>query len=913
MFFALAIRLRVPRATMKITPMLRQYLDAKEQYPDSLLLFRMGDFYELFFDDAKIAADALDIALTSRNKGDPDEIPMAGVPHHSISGYVQKLIKAGYKVAVCEQMEDPSEAKGIVRREVVRVVTPGVCLDVDAVEARASNFLAAAAPVSRRSRAFALALCDVSTGELRLTEVASADGLVQELERAQARELLWPDDVPLPSVLARAHESAPDPGVITRVPAATARKRSLGRRLRELHATFGDREFRSAVMAPNEVEALVDVVDGLGLRHPKAGRAALCALLHYIADMQLGVPAHLAPPEAHRPQDHVALDSATEANLEIFQALIGGGRANSLLSVVDFTVTAAGGRLLRQVLAYPLIDVARIEARLDAVERLTQSQSRRTGVRDVLSEVGDMPRLVSRIISGGANARDLVALRDSLARMPDLKALAEEDDPALLGRLFARLDPCRDLVELLRRALVDEPPASTREGGMLREGFDADLDELIELSRSGKQWLLRYEAEQRGATGIDSLKLRFNKVFGYYLEVTKANLDRVPDDYIRKQTLANSERYFTLDLKEYEDKILGAKDRRAKLEAELFDRLVERVVGETERIQQTAGQVAKLDLLAGFAELAVRYRYARPVVDDGLVTHIVEGRHPVVERTQAGERFVPNSVHLDAESAQLLIVTGPNMAGKSTIIRQVALIALLAQVGSFVPAKEAHLGVVDQIFSRVGASDNLAQGQSTFMVEMTQTAHILRHATRRSLIVLDEIGRGTSTFDGLSIAWAVAEHICDVIGARALFATHYHELTELARTRERARNVSVAVKEWNDEIVFLRRLVDSPANKSYGIQVGRLAGLPQKVVERARQVLSNLESAEFTNGGLPILSLDPATPPPDSMQLDLFAMPGIRPGAANVIAALEEVDLDVMSPIEALNLIYSLKQNLKSG
>lgn len=886
--------------------MLRQYLDAKEKHPQSLLLFRMGDFYELFFDDAKIAAAELDIALTSRNKGAEDEIPMAGVPHHAVSRYIQQLIRAGHTVAICDQVEEASKAKGLVEREVVRVVTPGVCLDLDESSARVGNYLASIAPVTGNSAAFGIALADVSTGELRVSEVGSIESLWHELGRGAVRELLVVEGCERVTQ----HPSRNDAIHVTDVPKSSLSETALSRRLRDLQAGYSDREHRSAVKLPHEVESLVAVVDGMGLRHGKSARSALCSLLSYLAEVQLGVPAHMTDPAIHRPQDYVALDAATEANLEIFQALIGGGRGGSLMSVVDHTVTAIGARLLHQALAYPLTDTGRIEARLDVVETFTESEMRRSAIRERLREVADIPRLTSRVVTGGANARELVALRHSLEQIPCVLELSEAEDPDLLKSVFSNLDPCSELVDLLNRALVDEPPATTTDGGMFKDGYHPDLDELLELSRSGKGWLLSYEQAQRKESGIDSLKLRYNRVFGYYLEVTKANLHKVPENFIRKQTLATCERYFTLELKEYEDKILGAEDRRSQLEIELFAQLVKEVTECSERLFVTSTQLAKLDFLSSLAELAVRYAYIRPVVNDQHVTEIVEGRHPVVERTIVGERFVPNSVSLDCEHRQLLIVTGPNMAGKSTIIRQVALITLLGQVGSFVPAKEATLGMVDQIFSRVGANDNLAQGQSTFMVEMTQTAHILAHATERSLIILDEIGRGTSTFDGLSIAWAVAEHISDTIGARTMFATHYHELTELTKTREKVRNVSVAVKEWNDEIVFLRRLVDSPANQSYGIQVARLAGLPQTTIDRAKQVLSNLESSAYTNGGTPVLSIDPNQPDVGSDQFDLFAPPALSPGAASALAALEAAEVDVLTPIEALNLIYTLKHNL---
>jgi DNA mismatch repair protein MutS len=907
---------------MKITPMLRQYFDAKEKQPDALLFFRMGDFYELFFDDAKTASEVLDITLTSRNRGEPDEIPMAGVPFHAVDGYIQRLVDAGHRVAICEQLENPADVKGIVRRDVTRVITPGVRLDVDPAAARESQLVAAIAPAPK-GEGWALALCDVSTGELSVTEVASVASAMHELARAGTRELVVPD-----SVVETIGPNEWREGIHRTVrPRDIFSRTALGKRLRDLQSDYGDREFRSAVLAPSDAVALVDAVDELGLRHAKVVGAALSGLLAYVAEVQLGVPTHVSRPVARRPSDYVALDAATEANLEIFRALIGGGRGGSLLSVLDHTVTALGARRLRTLLAYPLVDCARIAERLDTVEVLVTGETRRARIREQLRGVADIPRLTSRIVGGAGNARDLVALRESLLRVPDLMAAREESDPALLGRVFDGLDPCPELAALLVEALVDDPPATTRDGGMFRQGYDDDLDELLELCKSGNSWLLRYERAQRDATGIESLKLKYTKVFGYYLEVTRANLDRVPDDYIRRQTVANAERYFTAELKEYEDKITGASERRVRLEQQLFGELVAKVLEAAPRLQATAAALAELDAFAGLAEASARNDYRRPVVDDSGVTQIDEGRHPVVEKTTAGERFVPNSTLLNRSERQLLIVTGPNMAGKSTIIRQVALIQLMAQVGCFVPAKQARLGVVDQIFSRVGANDNLSQGQSTFMVEMTQTAHILANATARSLIVLDEIGRGTSTFDGLAIAWAVAEHICDELGARTMFATHYHELTELVRLRENAVNVSVAVKEWNDDIVFLRRLVEGPANQSYGIQVGRLAGLPATVVARAKQILANLEESAYT-GGVPTLAIDHgaasgdlgadgdakkrARAVPDSGQLDLFSAPPVSPAQSRVLAALHAISLETLTPIEALNQLYALKRELES-
>ena len=867
-----------------VTPMMRQYLEIKSRYPDAILFFRLGDFYEMFMDDAVIAAKVLDITLTSRNKGSDDEIPLCGVPHHSCQPYVSKLVEQGHKVAICEQVEDPKQVKGIVKREVVRVVTPGLVTDLENLQPNENNYLMALAPSDQET--CGVALVDITTGEFRVTETGSSEGVRAEISSAQPREILIPDS-PAGENLAAELGFSLD-----------------GRSLNRLPEFVWEQD-----RASGELTTFFKVanLEAFGCSRLPAAIAAAGAALHYLRETQMGAVAHIRALSTYSSQEHLVLDEATRRNLELNANLQDGKRKGSLLGVLDRTVTAMGARLLRRWLNYPLIEVPAIVARHAAVEELHDESLLRADMRTALDGVYDLERLITRAIMGTANARDLVALRLSLQRLPQLLELLSPCSAPLLSQLCQALDPVEDVAALVSAALVEEPPVSLREGGLIQDGFDAELDELRTISREGKGWIARLEGDERQRTGISSLKVRYNKVFGYYIEVTKTHLDKVPEDYERKQTLANAERYITPTLKEYESKVLGAEERLTALEYELFIEVRQQVAACGERVQETARTLAQLDVLLSLAELAHDRRYVRPQIDDGDALLIEEGRHPVIEAMNLGERFVPNDVTLDTRENQLLILTGPNMAGKSTFMRQVALITLMAQMGSFVPAKAARIGAVDRVFTRVGASDNLARGLSTFMVEMNETANILHHATPKSLVILDEIGRGTSTFDGVSIAWSVAEYLHDhaPVAAKTLFATHYHELTELGITRERIKNYNVAVREWNDQVVFLRRIVPGPASHSYGIQVARLAGLPSPVIERAKEVLRNLEASELDADGAPRLARDTvgAAPVPASPQLTLFA------GENDLIRErLADVDIASLTPLDALNLLNELKE-----
>jgi DNA mismatch repair protein MutS len=858
------------------TPLMRQYLEVKDQHPDCIVFFRLGDFYEMFFDDAVVVARALDLTLTSRDKGKENPVPMCGVPHHSSRHYLAKLIEHGFKVAIVEQMEDPKSARGIVKREVVRIVTPGTIIDDDQLDPKAAQYLAAALVEEDRA---GVAYLDVTTGEFAASELPSLE-LIDELARLAPREILYDgfDAAPLRARLSAAWTVPPT------VPGDSRRflEEALGHPLSN---------------GPGE---------GLTSLALRAG----AAVLTYARQTQPKGALPLTRLKPYRPADHLVLDESTRANLELFATLQGGHKRGSLLHVLDETRTSMGGRLLRRWMAAPLTDVAQIRRRLDAVAWLVEHATVRTELRAELAEIYDLERLAGRATLGVASPRDLAFLARSLSRLPGLRAgLAA----ALVASAEGRLDHpellelgedlCGDVAGDISRVLVDDPPAQWKEGGFCRRGFHAELDELLDLSEGGKSKLLEIEARERERSGIASLKIRYNRVFGYYLEITRSHLARVPADYVRKQTLANAERFVTPELAEYEAKILTADERRVALELSTFEELRRQAAQAAPRLLALGEVVARLDALASLAEVAHASSYARPDVDEGLRVEIEDGRHPVVEKLAAAGKFVPNDVTLDPEDAQLLVITGPNMAGKSTALRQVALITLMAQMGSFVPARRARVGLVDRIFTRVGASDNLGRGESTFMVEMRETATILKHATRRSLVVLDEIGRGTSTYDGMAIAWAVAEHLHDRIGAKTMFATHYHELCALEGARPRVRNFSTAVREWKDEVVFLHKLVPGGASRSYGIQVARLAGLDRSVIARAREIVASLERGEDVNGA--------RVPSPDGDQLSLLAPPSAPLQSSAVERALAAADLDGMSPREALAFLAELQAKLR--
>jgi DNA mismatch repair protein MutS len=873
------------------TPAMRQYLDAKQQHRDAILFFRMGDFYEMFYEDALVAARALELTLTSRSKEtNGGGIPMCGVPFHAVDGYIAKLVRKGFRVAICDQVEDPRKAKGIVKREVVRVVSPGTLTDAGYLDAREPAFLLAVAAHGGQNGAQTLgaALLDLSTGEFSAAEYSGADGqqaLADEIAVLKPREVIVASDTNLaercPLLVAANLTTTP-------VDAWTFDLESARRALLDqLHAGG---------------------LEGFGLdRHPAAVSAA-GALVQYLRGTQKVDLAHVRAIAYRQRADSLLIDPTTLKHLEILEGSE-GGRAGSLLDEVDRTVTSIGSRLLRAWLLRPLVSLEPIRDRLDAVEDFAFRTTDRGKFRDTIKAVQDMERLVARAALGTAGPRDLVGLKQSLAVIPRIKAVLGEVQAPLLQSRVAELDELPDVRDLIDRTLVDDAPALAREGGFARDGFDRELDELRTISRSGKQVIAEMEERERARTGIHSLKIRFNRVFGYYIEISKSHLHAVPADYHRKQTIAGGERFITPALKDYEEKVLGADERILERELEIFDTLRKAVAAEAPRIQASAHAIAALDVLAALAEDAAVNNYIKPHVHDGDELAVVDARHPVVERrtSAAGEPFVPNDIMLDGSACQLVILTGPNMGGKSTYLRQTALICIMAQIGSFVPAREAKIPIVDRIFARVGASDNIARGHSTFMVEMQETAHILHTATSRSLVVLDEIGRGTATFDGLSIAWAVAEHLATHAKARpkTLFATHYHELTDLADATPGVVNFHVAAREWKDDIVFLRKIVPGRSDRSYGIQVARLAGLPGTVIQRAREILAALEHDELARGGRPSVSGTPSEP---QQQLGLF-QPSTPPDD-HLRQKLAAIDVNAMTPLEALTLLAELKQQL---
>ncbi len=874
--------------------MVQQYLSIKQQYPDAILFYRMGDFYEMFFEDAEIASRILEIALTSRNKKDKEPIPMCGVPHHAAQGYIARLIERGFKVAICEQVEDPARpprlsardggqatAKGLVKRDVVRVITPGMVVDTDILDARCNNFLMA---LYIRQGRYGIAHLDISTGTFRVTESSQFDKVADECRRIEPRETL----------LAESHREAPE-------------VKALIENLGETSVNFVKDEHFDLESAQARLlrQFKTHSLEGFGCNEWRAGIGAAGALLQYADEAQKGELVHITGIASYSLSEFMLVDETSKRNLELFETIRTGAKRGSLLGIMDQTITAMGARMLRAWLQYPLLDLEEIKLRLDAVEEAKEKLPARHSVRKALQEIHDLQRLNARIALDRCNARDLVALKDSIQKLPQIRSLLDGFTSQLFVDVTSKWDDLADVESLIEDAISDEPPLTTREGGIIKPGFDEKLDGLIRSSREGKDWISRLQAEERQATGINSLKVGFNKVFGYYIEVSKTNVDSVPVHYIRKQTLVNAERYITEDLKTYEAKVLGAEEEQAQLEYELFCAVREKVAQNNRRIARMGDTVSKLDVLLALAELAVQNGYVKPVVHGGDSLFLEESRHPVIEKLVSSERFVPNTIEMDDTSQQVLIITGPNMAGKSTVLRQVALLVLMAQVGSFVPAEAASVGVVDRIFTRVGALDNLAAGQSTFMVEMQETANILNTASERSLVILDEIGRGTSTFDGLSIAWAVAEFLHDWKdrGIKVLFATHYHELTDLVITKPRVKNYNVAVKEWNEEVIFLRKLVEGGTNRSYGIQVARLAGIPPEVLKRAKEILKNIEGGELNGVGEPVLARSNRPADKDvSAQLLLFKSLG-----EIVIDTLKKLDVSNMTPVEALNRLNDLK------
>ena len=884
------------------TPLMRQYAAIKKQHPNALLFFRLGDFYELFFDDAVVAARELQITLTSRNKEKDQAIPMCGVPYHAAENYLSKLLRKGFKVAICEQMEDPRFAKKLVRREVTRVLTPGTTLD-GSIGSEENNFLAA---LARVSGAVGLAALDLSTGEFRATEFRGPEAerrVLEELQQLRPRELLYPSGLPL---FDRAPLSSPEAQTET----TTALQRSglpqPADRPRFTETPLEDWVFSADYAVPlleNKLGVLS--LEGFGLQGRPAAATAAGAILHYVRSTQRGTLEHVDRIGFYDRQEYLVLDAVTVRNLELAEPLFAGaGNEVTLFRAIDATLTPMGKRLLRSWMLRPSINVTEINQRLDAVEAGVKEFIAREELRRALEGVLDIERLLSRVTLETANPRDVLALCASLNRTPGIKAALARLKPARLKELNALMDEMADLRERIEKTVVSEPPLTLADGGVIQPGVDQELDDLRNLSRNSKQYIAQIEERERKRTGVASLKVKFNSVFGYYIEISKANLHLAPPDYERKQTLVNAERFTTPELKEYEAKVLDAQEKIVEIERRLFADLRTAIAAEARRIRQTSLALAEVDVLASLAFIAQNRGYCRPQFAESGELEIMEGRHPVLEQqelTGSNDRFVPNDLYLNSSSHSILLITGPNMGGKSTYLRQTALVVLMAQMGGFVPARSARLPVVDRIFTRIGASDNLARGRSTFMVEMTETAAILNTATPRSLILLDEIGRGTATYDGLAIAWAVIEYIHSTSRAKTLFATHYHELTELDRLPG-VKNFHVAVKENAGGIVFLRKVDPGPADRSYGIEVAKLAGLPPEVVVRAREVLHEHESAEHQATE----HLSPGSREPEShMQLTMFT-----PLSQKIVDGLKQADINNLTPIDALNLLHELKKQL---
>jgi DNA mismatch repair protein MutS len=861
------------------TPMIKQYLSIKEQYPDTILFYRMGDFYEMFFEDAQLASRVLEITLTSRNKNEESPVPMCGVPHRAAQGYIARLIDNGYKVAVCDQIEDAAKAKGLVKRDVVRVITPGMVIENELLDARANNYVLA---ICCKDDSYGISYLDISTGDFRLTESKDSASIVEEIQRISPSEVLLSESAEKEPLY------LPVIGILSEVATSSLNNRAFEYR-------------RSYERLTDQFKTLS--LEGFGCETMQAGICAAGALIYYVSETQKQKLAHLSRIETYQLDKYLLIDELSRQNLELTKNIRTGSRRATLLGILDRTATAMGARLLANWMRYPLIDLDPVRLRHNAVEELKKDIQNRRSIRENLKSVSDLERIGSKIVMGHANARDLVALKRSLVMLPDMWTLLSE----LKAALFTppeKLDRLNMLAELIEQSIREDAPPTINEGGIIKNGHNSELDELVQISRDGKGWLARMEVREREATGINTLKVRYNKVFGYYIEVPKSRSESVPVNYVRKQTLVNAERYITDELKSFEMKVFGAEDRRAALEYELFNEIRNEIAQNNQHIQEAARFLARVDCLADLAEIADQNDYCRPTMTTNGGIMIEDGRHPVVEKMITAERFVPNTIKLDNQNQQVLIITGPNMAGKSTVLRQVALVVLMAQMGSFIPAAKATISVTDRVFTRVGALDNLSHGQSTFMVEMEETANILNNASEKSLVIMDEIGRGTSTFDGLSIAWAVAEYLHDLKdkGVKTLFATHYHELTELAQTKPRVKNFNIAVKEWNDEIIFLRKLVEGGTNRSYGIQVARLAGIPDQVIKRSKKILFDIEQGEYGSGESACLGIVQEESGRGPVQLDLFKKPDNQ-----VIDKLNRMDIASMTPLEALNVLNELQ------
>ena len=880
--------------TGELTPMMKQYMQTKEEYKDCILFYRLGDFYEMFFDDALTASKELEITLTGKNCGLEERAPMCGIPYHAVDSYLNRLVSKGYKVAICEQVEDPKTAKGIVKREVIRVVTPGTNLDTQGLDETKNNYIMCIVYMADR---YGLSVADVTTGEYLVTELDSQTKLMDELYKFMPSEIVcneafYMSGLDLDDLKNRLHMA-----------------------IYSLEAWyFDDALCRETLQEHFKVASL----EGIGLSDCECGMIASGALLKYLEETQKNSLSHMSRLTRYATGNYMVLDSATRRNLELVETLREKQKRGSLLWVLDKTKTAMGARTLRKYVEQPLIDKESIVKRLDAVAELKDNAICREEIREYLNPVYDLERLVGKITYQSANPRDLIAFQSSLSMLPSVKCILKDMESDLLKEIYEELDPLEELRDLVGRAIQEEPPLAMKEGGIIKDGYNEEVDRLRKAKSEGKNWLADLETKEREKTGIKNLRIRYNKVFGYYLEVTNSFKDLVPDYYTRKQTLANAERYIIPELKELEDTILGAEDKLCALEYELYCEVRNTIAAELTRIQRTAKAVAKLDVIASLALVAERNNYVRPKINEKGVIDIRDGRHPVVEKMIPNDMFIANDTYLDDKKQRISIITGPNMAGKSTYMRQAALIVLMAQLGSFVPASSANIGLVDRIFTRVGASDDLASGQSTFMVEMNEVANILRNATSKSLLILDEIGRGTSTFDGLSIAWAVVEYISNskLLGAKTLFATHYHELTELEGKISNVNNYCIAVKEKGDDIVFLRKIVKGGADKSYGIQVAKLAGVPDPVINRAKEIVEELVTADITGKVKDIAVQGSETKKKTQKKLDEVDLTQFSLFDTvkddDVLNELKELDISHMTPMDAMNKLYQLQNKLRN-
>ena len=880
--------------TGELTPMMKQYMQTKEEYKDCILFYRLGDFYEMFFDDALTASKELEITLTGKNCGLEERAPMCGIPYHAVDSYLNCLVSKGYKVAICEQVEDPKTAKGIVKREVIRVVTPGTNLDTQGLDETKNNYIMCIVYMADR---YGLSVADVTTGEYLVTELDSQTKLMDELYKFMPSEIVcneafYMSGLDLDDLKNRLHMA-----------------------IYSLEAWyFDDALCRETLQEHFKVASL----EGIGLSDYECGMIASGALLKYLEETQKNSLSHMSRLTRYATGNYMVLDSATRRNLELVETLREKQKRGSLLWVLDKTKTAMGARTLRKYVEQPLIDKKSIVKRLDAVAELKDNAICREEIREYLNPVYDLERLVGKITYQSANPRDLIAFQSSLSMLPSVKCILKDMESDLLKEIYEELDPLEELCDLVGRAIQEEPPLAMKEGGIIKDGYNEEVDRLRKAKSEGKNWLADLETKEREKTGIKNLRIRYNKVFGYYLEVTNSFKDLVPDYYTRKQTLANAERYIIPELKKLEDTILGAEDKLCALEYELYCEVRNTIAAELTRIQRTAKAVAKLDVIASLALVAERNNYVRPKINEKGVIDIRDGRHPVVEKMIPNDMFIANDTYLDDKKQRISIITGPNMAGKSTYMRQAALIVLMAQLGSFVPASSANIGLVDRIFTRVGASDDLASGQSTFMVEMNEVANILRNATSKSLLILDEIGRGTSTFDGLSIAWAVVEYISNskLLGAKTLFATHYHELTELEGKISNVNNYCIAVKEKGDDIVFLRKIVKGGADKSYGIQVAKLAGVPDPVINRAKEIVEELVTADIIGKVKDIAVQGSETKKKTQKKLDEVDLTQFSLFDTvkddDVLNELKELDISHMTPMDAMNKLYQLQNKLRN-